>query len=83
MLIDDGFVNDRLIRFLETELGMDELPRKLSKWKGKMSTSQLLLVMLGGGITIVKGFFFLSTFAAKYFRFSHFSYRRPSICCAS
>ena len=46
MMIDDGFVNDRLIRFLETELGMDELPRKLCKWKGKMSTSQLLLVIM-------------------------------------
>ena len=27
MMIDDGFVGDRLIRFLESELGMNELAR--------------------------------------------------------
>lgn len=46
MMIDDGFVNDRLIRFLDAELGMKELAGKLSKWKGKMSTSQLLLLIM-------------------------------------
>lgn len=46
MMIDDSFISDGLIRFLEEDLSMQELGQRLRKRKGKMATSQLLLMIM-------------------------------------
>ena len=46
MMIDDSFVSDGLIHFLDTELGMTELAKKLRKWEDKLTSSQLLLIIM-------------------------------------
>lgn len=46
MMIDDSFISDGLIRFLEEDLSMEELGQRLRKRKGKTATSQLLLLIM-------------------------------------
>jgi len=46
MLIEDGFVDDRLLRFIDTELEMPRLAEKLTKWKDQAALGELLLVIL-------------------------------------
>ena len=45
-LIGDDFLDERLYRFIGTELGLDNLERKLRKWAEQAELSELLLVIL-------------------------------------
>ena len=46
MMIDDSFVSDELIHFLDAELSMTELAKKLRKWKDRLTVSQMLLMIM-------------------------------------
>lgn len=48
MMLDDAFVSDGLICFLEEDLGMAELGGKLRQWKGRLTASQMLLMIVEG-----------------------------------
>ena len=45
-LIEEDFLDERLYRFIGTELGMTDLERKLRKWQEQAELSELLLVIL-------------------------------------
>ena len=45
-LIDEGFLDERLYRFIGRELLMEELEHKLRKWEQEADLSELLLVIL-------------------------------------
>ena len=46
MLLGDHFLDERLFRFINQELGMPELETKLRKWAGQADQAELLLVIL-------------------------------------